>query len=53
MDTMQFCRVEGQHADLMIFPSIADHLAPAGKEDKVVGAVPLFDDIWDFIDFAS
>ena len=38
-------QMQGEHADLVILVTIANHFAAAGEEDEVVGAVPFFDDM--------
>jgi hypothetical protein len=45
--------MQGEHADLVIFTAVARHLTAAGKEDEVVGAVPLLDDVQAFVDLAA
>jgi hypothetical protein len=45
--------MQGEHADLVILTAVAHHLTAAGKEDEVVGAVPLLDDVQAFVDLAA
>ena len=37
----------------MIFGSVAYQFAAAGKEDEIIGAVPLFDHVEAFVNFAA
>jgi len=41
------------HADLVVFSAVAGHLAAAGEEHKIRGAVPLFDHVQAFVDLAA
>jgi hypothetical protein len=45
--------MQTEHADLVILATIADHFAAAGKEDEVVGVVPLFDDVQTLVDLTA
>ena len=45
--------MQGEHADFVIFAAIADHFAATGEEDKIVGAIPLLDDVEALIDLAA
>ena len=46
-------KVQRQHADLLVFAPVAGHLAPAGKIDKIVGAIPALDNVQALMDFAT
>jgi hypothetical protein len=46
-------QMQGEHADFVIFVAIADHFAATGEEDKIVGAIPLLDDIDALVDLAA
>src|SRR5271170_2484083 len=46
-------QMQGEHADFVIFAAIADHFAATGEEDKIVGAVPLLDNIEAPVDLAA
>jgi NAD(P)-dependent dehydrogenase (short-subunit alcohol dehydrogenase family) len=45
--------VQREHADLVVFPAVADHLAATGKEHEIRGAVPLFDHVQTFVDLSA
>src|SRR5262249_54427112 len=42
-----------QHADLVILTPIARQLAAAGEEDKIIGTIPLLDNVQPFVDLAA
>jgi hypothetical protein len=44
--------MQAEHAQLLVLASIAGELAMAGKEDEVVGGIPLLDDVQSVVDFA-
>ena len=46
-------QVQREHADLVVFPAVAGHLAATRKEHKIRGAVPLFDHVQAFVNFAA
>jgi NAD(P)-dependent dehydrogenase (short-subunit alcohol dehydrogenase family) len=41
--------VQREHADLVVFPAVADRLAATSKEHEIRGAVPLFDRVQTFV----
>ena len=43
-------QVEAEHAHLLVFAPVARHLAAAGKEDEVVGRVPLLHHVQPVVD---
>jgi hypothetical protein len=45
--------VQPEHADLVVFPAVADHLAATGKEHEIRGAVPLFNHVQTFVDLSA
>jgi hypothetical protein len=45
--------MQGEHADFVVFPAIAGHLATTGEEHEVRGAVPLFDHIQSFVNLTA
>jgi hypothetical protein len=45
--------VQREHADLVVFPAVADHLAATCKEHEIRGAVPLFDHVQTFVDLSA
>jgi hypothetical protein len=45
--------VQREHADLVVFPAVAGHLAATGKEHEIRGAVPLFDHVQAVVDLAA
>lgn len=38
---------------LMMVSAVACHIATSGKEDKVIGAVPVFNHVQTFVDFPA
>src|SRR3954454_2767890 len=45
--------MQSEHADLVVLAAVARELAMTGKENEVVGAVPLLDDVQSFVDLAA
>jgi len=45
-------QVQAEHAQLLVLAPVAGHLAAAGEEDEVIGAVPLLDDVQPIVDLA-
>ena len=45
-------QVQAKHADFLVLATVAGELAAAGKEDEVVGAVPMLDHVQPVIDLA-
>ena len=45
--------MEREHADLVVFAAVANHLAATGKEHEICGAVPLFDHVQSVVDLAA
>ena len=45
--------MQREHADLVVFLAVADHLAATSKEHEIRGAVPLFDHVQSFVDLAA
>ncbi len=46
-------QVQREHADLVVFVTVAGHLTTPGKEHEIRSAVPLFDDVQAFMDIAT
>jgi hypothetical protein len=49
---MQFCKVRREHTELSIFALVARKLAVLAKEDEVVRAVPLLDELEPLMDLS-
>ena len=46
-------QVQREHADPLVFPAAAGHLAAAGEEHEIRGSVPLFDHVQAVADLAA
>jgi hypothetical protein len=46
-------QMQREHCDLVVHVPIARELAMLGEEHKVIGAVPLLDDVESFMDFSA
>ena len=46
-------QMQRQHADLVVLAAVARELAMAGEENKIVGTVPLLNDVQTFVDLAT
>jgi hypothetical protein len=42
-----------EHADFVVFAAIADEFAATGKEDEIIGAVPVLDNVETFVDLTA
>ena len=46
-------QVQAQHADFLILAPVAREFAALGKEDEIIGAIPLLDDVQAFVNFPA
>jgi hypothetical protein len=46
-------QMQSEHADFVVLAAVARELAMTCKENEVVGAVPLLDDVQSFVDLAA
>ncbi len=46
-------QMQCQHADFVILPAVAGHFTAPREEDKIIGTIPLLDNIQPVIDFTA